>query len=232
MRTVFLAHSFADQDRAFASQVERLIRSQGLFVATGKNLAGRQLGIEVTRRIEDADAVIALCTERAIQPVAGTHPWVLQEYAIGRAAAVTNPVKNAIAVWQTNIPVQGIDTGYEHIEYDPAQSTETFVRLCEVIGEWKQRAGRLLKVQLMPDAVALRIGQDAARVRCEYRWQADGKEEDWTSAQVRRELGGIFGYLRVPDSAEMIQVRATGPNVSCESAYTPVRMFVQMDAAI
>jgi hypothetical protein len=229
MRKVFLSHSFADADRVLASQVENLIRSHGLVVCTGRNLAGGPLGGEIARLIEDADGLVALCTQRAVQPDGVTHPWVLQEYALARAAADRAPAKRVVAVWQKGIPVQGMDAGFEHVDYDSLDPAAAFLRLSEILGEWNRRAGRFLKVQLMPEDVARRIGQVAERVQCEFRWQADGREGNWQPVQVRRELGGVLGYLWVPDNAEMIQLRAAGPNVSCESPYTPLRMFVQME---
>lgn len=234
MKKVFLSHSFADSDRVFAAQVERVIRSHGLVPTTGRNLAGGALTPEVTRLVEEADGLIALCTQRALQPDGVTHPWVLQEYALARAAAERaargSTFKGAISVWQKGIAVAGADAGYEHVDYDVALPADALLRLSEILGEWKQRAGRFLKVQLLPEDVARQIGQAAARVRCECRWQIEGMEYEWQTVDVRRELGGIFGYLRVPERAEMIQVRASGPNVNCESPYTPLRMFVQMDS--
>jgi hypothetical protein len=233
MRKIFLSYSFADEDRLLASQVERLIRAFGVVVTTGRNLAGGGLAQEIVNMIEDDDGLVALCTRRGVQPVAGTHPWVLQEYAIARAAALKDPTtKHAVAVWQTGVPVAGIDLGFEHVDYDGGASAEAFVRLVEIIGSWKVRAGRLLKVQLMPANVAQQIRQGSDKVRCEFRWQADGREAGWRVAEVRREIGGIYGYLRVPDSAELIQLRASGPNVDLESPYTPVRMFVELEQNI
>ena len=229
MRSVFLSYSFNDVDRPLATDVERLIRSHGLIATTGRNLAGKALSDEITHLIDKSDGVIALCTQRAVAPDGVTHPWVLQEYAIGRAASLRDPAKQTIAIWQVGVPVVGIDLGYEHVDHDPADSTKTLLRLSEILGNWKQRAGRFIKVQLMPEDVARRIGQAASQVQCQFRWQADGKEEEWKAVDVRREQGGIFGYLRVPDDAEMIQIRASGPNLGFESPYTPLRMFVQMD---
>lgn len=227
MRKIFLSYSFADADRVLASQVERLIRSHGLIPSTGRNLAGGALAPEVVQLIDEADALVALCTQRALGV---THPWVLQEYALARAAAQREPAtKRAVAVWQKGVTVQGIDFGFEHVDYDPADPLPAFLRLSEILGEWRQRAGRFLKVQLMPEEVARRIGEAADRVQCEYRWQVQGREEKWRRADVRREEGGIIGYLRVPDDAELIQFRAAGPNVNCESPYLPLRMFVQME---
>ena len=234
MKKVFLSHSFADSDRAFASQVERVIRSHGLVPTTGRNLAGSPLTPQVISLIEEADGLIALCTQRALQPDGVTHPWVLQEYGIARAAAEraaqAKSFKGVITVWQNGVPVVGMDGGSEHVGYDPASPAESLLRLSEVLGEWKQRAGRFLKVQLLPEDIARQIGQAAAQVRCECRWQIDGMEYEWRTVEVRREFGGIFGYLRVPEMAEMIQLRASGRNINCESPYTPLRMFVQMDS--
>lgn len=37
--------------------------------------------------------------------------------------------KRAVAVLQTGVPVQGIDLGHEHVDYDPADARPTFLRL-------------------------------------------------------------------------------------------------------
>ena len=223
MPKIFLSHSFADRDRELVSQVERLVRSHGLLATNGRNLGGGPLTPEIARSIEEADALVALVTRRENDPGNVTHPWVLQELAHARLRD-----KPAIGLYEKGVPTQGADAGYEHIDYDPAAAHLAFIKLSETVGEWKRRAGRLLKVQVLPEDVARSLGARADHVRCECRFQVEGNDTDWQAARVRREVGGVFVYLRVPDAAEMVQLRSDGPP-QCESAYTPVWMPMQLD---
>jgi hypothetical protein len=73
-------------------------------------------------------------------------------------------------------------------------------------------------------------GANADRVRCECRFQSEGRDSAWQPVTVRREVGGVFVYVHVPDYAEMVQIRSAGPP-TCESAYTPLWMSVRLDPA-
>jgi hypothetical protein len=223
MRKIFLSHSFAERDKVLTAQVESLIRSHGLVAFDGRRLGGGVLTPEIARLIESADAFIALFTLRMNDPGNVTHPWVLLEHGHARLQN-----KTAIALYESGVPVGGADAGYEHIDYDPAAPIPGFIRLSETIGEWKQRAGRLLKVQVVPDKIAQVLGTRADDVRCECRYHIGGEETAWKPAKVKREVGGVFVYVRVPDDAEMVQLRADGPP-PCESPYTPLSMPVQFE---
>jgi hypothetical protein len=223
MRRVFLSHSFAERDRVLVSQVEALIRSHGLIATNGRTLGGGPLTPEIAGFIEETDAMVALLTLRDNDPGNITHPWVQQE--LGHARLLKKP---AIGLYERGVPVQGADAGYEHVDYDPGAPHLSFIELSETLGEWKRRAGRLFKVQVMPDDVARSLGTRADRVRCECRFQIDGNETEWQDVRIRREIGGVFVYLRVPDAVEMIQLRTAGPP-PCESAYTPLSMPIRLD---
>ena len=225
MRRVYLSHSFADRDRGLVSDVEVLIKSHGLVPVNSRTVGGGALTPEIAKDIAAADALIALQTLRPQDPGNVTHPWVLQEYGHARMSNVP-----AVALYEKGVPVQGAGTGYEYVDWDPAAPLGAFLKLSAIIGDWKRRAGRLIKVQLMPEDVARRIGQHVSQIRCEYRHQSDGIDTNWQEARVHREVGGVFGYLRVPDGAEMIQIRANGPAISFESAYTPLAMSVNLDS--
>jgi len=227
MRNIYLSHSFHPRDRGLVADVEMLIRSHGLIATNSRTVGGGPVTQEITKDIKGADGLVALNTVREDDPANVTHPWVLQEYAVARGEQMP-----AVVVYEKGVAVQGMDVGYEHVELDPQAPLTAFLRLSTILCDWRRKAGRLLKVQLMPEEIAREIGQQADRYRCEYRYQVEGKETPWLEARVRREVRGVIGYLRVPDQTEMIQIRATGPALNCESPYTPLWMSVSLENLI
>ena len=223
LRRVFLSHSFNERDRGIVTQAESLIRSHGLIAVNGRTLGGGPLTPEIKGFIDEADALVALVTVRENDPGNVTHPWVLQELAYARFGN-----KSAIGIYERGVPSQGADAAFEHVDFDPAAPHLAFIKLSETLGQWKRRAGRLLKVQIMPEDVARSLGARSDRVRCECRFQIEGNDTEWQPVKVRREVGGVFVYLAVPETVEMVQLRSDGPP-ECESAYTPLWMPVRLD---
>jgi hypothetical protein len=223
MKTVFVAHSFADRDRALLTHLDGLLRSHNLVAVTGRNVGGGGLTPEIAQRIESSDAMIALLTQRDAEPPGTTHPWVLLEFGHARFRRM-----RAIGVYEAGIPVAANDNGNEHIDYSPADPLTAFVRLSEVIGEWKRAAGRLLKVIAMPADLAQSLGAQADQVRCECRFLIRGEDTEWQPAKVRREVGSVVVVVRVPEDVEAVQVRTVAP-VATQTPYTPLWPTVQFD---
>jgi hypothetical protein len=223
VKQIFLSHSFATRDRALVTYVESLLRSHGIIAVNGRNLGGGVLTPEIARLIERSDALIALFTARENEDRGVTHPWVLQEF--GHARMRNQP---AIGVYETGVATAPVDAGFEHIDYSPADPLPAFVRLSETIGEWKRAAGRPLKVMVMPKEVAQSLGARADQVRCECRFLMQGEDTPWQAARLRREIGGVFVFLRVPDDVEAVQIRMDGPP-QVETAYTPLWPALQFD---
>ena len=223
MKRVFLSHSFAAADRALVTHVESLLRSHGLIAINGKIAGGGQLTPEIARLIESCDALIALLTQRQGEAPGTTHPWVLQEFAHARLQQ-----KRAIGVYESGIAQMASDIGFERIDYVPADPLPAFTHLSETIGEWKRAAGRLLKVMVMPSEVAQMMGARADQVRCEARFLIEGNDTQWQPAQLRREVGGVFVFLRVPDDVEAVQIRMDGP-AAVETPYAPLWPTLQFE---
>jgi hypothetical protein len=223
VKRVFLSHSFADRDRALLTHVESLLRSHGLVAVTGRNLGGGQLPPEVSRLINDSDALLALLTQRENEPPGTTHPWVLQEFGHARFQQ-----KRAIGLYEAGIPQVASDIGFERVDYLPADPLPAFVRLSETIGDWKRTAGRLLKVMVMPNELAQTMGARADQVRCEARFLIDGNDTAWRPARLRREVGGVFVVLQVPDDVEAVQIRMDGPP-AVETPYAPLWPALQFE---
>jgi hypothetical protein len=223
MRKVFVSHSFADRDRELVSHVESLLRSHGLIAVNGRNLGGGLLTPEIARLIDGSDALIALLTQRVNEAAGVTHPWVLQEFGHARLGG-----RLAIGLYEAGVPPAPSDAGSERIDYSPVDPLPAFVRLSEVVGEWKRTAGRLLKVMVMPNDVAQSLGARADRVRCECRFLIQGADTDWQPARVIREIGGVFVFLRVPDDVDAVQIRMDGPP-AVETPFTPLWPSVQFE---
>lgn len=223
MKRVFLSHSFADQDRSLVTHVESLLRSHGLIAVNGRNLGGGQLTPEIARLIESSDALVALLTQREGEPAGTTHPWVLQEFSHARLSRM-----KAIGVYESGVPQMQSDAGNERVNYSPADPVAAIVRLSETIGEWKRAAGRPLKIMVMPNEVAQTMGARADQARCECRFLIEGNDTEWQPAKVRREIGGVFVFVRVPDEVEAVQIRIDGP-LSVETPYAPLWPTLQFE---
>jgi hypothetical protein len=223
MRKVFLSHSFGGQDRELVTQVESLLRSHGLVAIVGRNLGGGALTPEVARLIDGSDAMVALLTQRPGEAAGVTHPWVLQEFGHARLGG-----KVAIGVYESGVPPAASDAGFERVDYSRADPVPALLRLSETIGEWKRTAGRLLKVLVMPPEVARVVGPRADQVRCECRFLIQGQDTQWRNAKVRREIGGVFVSLQVPDDVEAVQIRIDGPP-AVETPYAPLWPALQFD---
>jgi hypothetical protein len=218
MRRVFVSHSFAESDRALVGQIDTLLRSHGLVPTTGRSLGGGALTPEIKKRIDETDGLIALFTRRDAPDPTASHPWVHSEFGYVRLGA-----KRAVGVYETGVVISPSDQGNEHVDYDPNAPLQAFLRLSELIGEWKRQAGRSFKVQVLPEAMAKQLGAMVDNLTCEYRVLLDNSDTPWTRARVIREVAGLFVHVRVPDDAQMVQVRTTGP-VASESDYTPLWM--------
>jgi hypothetical protein len=159
---------------------------------------------------------VAVLTQRPNEAEGTTHPWVLQEFGHARLSG-----KQAIGIYETGVPVAPGDNGFEHIDYARDDPLPAFVRLSETIGEWKQAAGRLFRIMIMPPEVAQSLGARADQLRCECRFLVEGEDTPWKPAKVRREVGGVYVFLRVPDDVEAVQIRMDGPP-AVETPYTPL----------
>jgi hypothetical protein len=202
MRTVFVAYAFREPEHALAASVERLLASHNLRAVTGKSLGGQAITPEVQARIDKADGLIALLTRRDRLAGGGwtTHDWVKDELAYARGKG-----KSAIALLEEGVDPAGAYGQNEYIPLDRANAAEALLRLSETIGEWKRRAGRTLKVQILPDDLAAALS-GADGVECRYRFVEEGTPHPWQTAQLIPEAGGAFIYLRGAQDEHLVMV--------------------------
>jgi TIR domain len=230
MRTIFLSHIFGPQDRDLVDQVDRLVVSHGLRVATGRALGGEALTDEVKARIQKADALLALLTT-PYQRSDGkwtTHDWVKSELQHAREHA-----KPSIALVETGVKLGGLAQGQESIPLDRQSPLEAFIRLSETIAEWKRKAGRLVRIRLQPDEVAEIASDEHTGARCRYRFVDDtgGKPSDFTEGQVIQQAGGIILFVNGADERHYVQVQVEGAGATWRSPFEPQMMHVVLKKA-
>lgn len=225
MKKVFLAFAFRDEDRGLATNVEQLLASHDVRVTTGARLGGEQLTPAVQARIDQADGLIALLTRRD-QKVAGgwtTHPWVQDELNYAR-----NQHKRAIALVEDGVDVGGMYAQHERIPFDREKPLQALLALSETIGLWKLEAGRTLKVQILPDELARKVGQGNGTFGCRYRFVVQGRYTDWKEVLPVPEPGGTFVYLEGVSDEHMIQLKVEDQAMKWESPAVSQWMQVRL----
>jgi hypothetical protein len=221
MNTVFLSFHYDEPNKRLAATVEDLLDSHGLRGTTGDVLAGGNLTPEIKKQIEDADALIALLTRRDQLANGG---WTTHEFCKNELQHSRTVGKNAIALVESGVDVTGLYQEHEYIPFDAVAPLAAFMRLSRTIGRWKQVTGRTVKVQVVPETTALEILAMRDACEWEYRLLSGTRETPWASAKARKEPGGLFVYVQVPDDRMMIEIRIRA-NGGARKWYSDVTPF-------
>jgi hypothetical protein len=217
MKSVFLAYSFRDEDQELVTLVEHLLASHDVIAVTGEGVGGGEISPVVRARILGADGLIALLTRRDRLADGGwtTHDWVRHELTVAREAG-----KPAIGIFESGVPTGGPYGDNERIDLDRETISDALLRLSRTVGEWRRQAGRTLKVQILPDEVAMRVGEADGNVVCRYRFLSQGEWMDWRDARPIPEVGGTFVYIRGVRDDYLIQLQVDGQGSSWYSPAT------------
>lgn len=205
MRDVFLSYHYDEPNTRIARQIEDLLESHSLRATTGDVLGGGVLTGEIERQIEAADALIALLTRN--QPLANGG-WTTHEYVKNELNHARVKDKPSIALVEQGVDVTGLYKENEYIPFIPADSLPAFLKLSRTIWRWKNRAGRTVKLQLLPEAVATEIWQHrGGGIEWQYRLSSGIDDTGWQKAHPRKEPYGLFLFVQVPDDTMSIEVR-------------------------
>jgi len=227
MENVFLSFSFQPADRELVSEVEKLLFSHNVNVVTGRRLGGGQLTDEIKIRIDDSDALIALLTRRD-QLASGawrTHDWVRDELNFARGAN-----KRAIALIESDVEVSGAFGDHEHIPLDREDRLNAFLALSETVGIWKAQSGRVVKVKIMPEALAQHPGHLNEQIQCQYRFMktSTGIKTDWMTTTTESEGGGAVVYLQGVQDDYLIQLQIDDGQTQWMSALSPQLVVIEL----
>jgi hypothetical protein len=209
MNSTFLAFAYRDRDRALAAQVELLLRSHDIVTKDGQILGGEALTPAVQALIDESDGLIALLTRRDQLAVGGwtTHQWVKDELAYARGKG-----KPALALIEQGVAADGMFQSYQYLPYQADAPLQAFVDLSRTIWDWKRKAGRTIRVNLLPPDVATFISEDDT-VLCHYRLWARNEETEWRAVKpIPQPNGEVHLYLTgVQAHHDNVQVKVTGP---------------------
>jgi hypothetical protein len=224
MRTVFLSFHFDETDEELARQAEALITSHGLRMQTGEVLGGAGLTQEIMNRIAKSDALIALMTKRTTGPdYGGTHPWIVDEFKHAKGLG-----KPAIALVWPGVQVIGAYTDAERINYDSTHELKSFLKLSQIIGLWKANAGRMLKIQLFPPALADGVAASDGSAQCRYRFYEEGAPSPWFDAASVPEGDGTYVYVKGVREEARLQLRVELGGKIWESKVIAQSMSVEL----
>ena len=217
MKSVFLAYSFREQDQELVTLVEHLLASHDILAVTGEGVGGGEITPTVRARILGSDGLVALLTRRDALADGGwtTHDWVRHELTVAREAG-----KPAIGVIESGVSTAGPYGDHERIDLDRTALADGLLSLSRTIGEWKRQAGRTLKVQILPDDVAMQVGEADGEAVCRYRFLSAGEWMDWQPARPIPEVGGTFVYIRGVRDDYLIQLQIDGVGTSWFSRAT------------
>jgi|CXWL01.1.fsa_nt_gi hypothetical protein len=201
---VFLGFSFRDEDKEIVELVGQLIASHLIYYQTGERLGGEQLSPAVQHRIERCDALIGIVTRRDQLPNGKwrTHPWVHDEIGWARGKN-----KKVIALVEQDVEVVGMFAAHEYVPLDKANPLQALMNLSETIGSWRREFGRTVKVQILPETIAQKVGDDTSVVRCRHRLVQGGKYTPWQDLTAVPEAGGTFVLVNGVQDDHLIQLQ-------------------------
>lgn len=207
---VFLSYSFRPEDRELVTRVESLLSTHDVPIVTGKRLGGEGLTEEVMRRIESADALIALMTRRDELGNAGsgvwtTHPWVRDELNHARGKS-----KRTIAVVEDKVQVDGAYGERERIALNRDDPLDALLALSDTIRVWKDAVGVRRRIQIRPDEIGQMI-RTTPGLKCRYRFVSpQGDRTEWTVCEPVPQPSGTILYVSgVRGDEHYIEVEVT-----------------------
>ena len=186
MDTIFLSYTYnphpdyIDETEELVKNIKIVAESQDLRVITGADLGGEALTLEIKKRIEDCDALVALITPWADgygNP--DTPPYVHDEYTYA-----VNKEKHAIRLLHTKLKSQGMYINQEYIPYDPKQTVEALLKLMRTLVLWKKTLGRSHEIQFLPTELVNSLNGDDSDSRCEYQLLINRKPSTWKTIDL------------------------------------------------
>lgn len=205
MDSIFLSYSFSKpEDRLIVMEIDDVFRSLDLRPLTGLNLGGEQLDAEVQNLIRQTDGLVALASRRERKDNGGwtTHDWITGELNFGRFEE-----KPSVALVEDGVELGGFGQLHEYIPFDRDNLDPAMLKLAKTLGVWKRKAGKRLKIRLLPDALADEL--PIATFRYQYVFRGD--QLGWKDVKPVLEPGGIFVHLSGARDGYLIEVEVDNP---------------------
>lgn len=227
MEKLFLSYTYrshpqheADLER-LRKCVVRAVEAMGLRVIDGVDVGGRPLDDALRRRIEDADALVALVTPQADEAGNVADPaFVLSEfqYAEGQRKPTLRVIHHLLAP-------HGLGAGNEHAPYRPGAELDVILKLMNTIALWIREYGRIARVRVEPEELAAQYDETQGH-RCEFQLiSATGSYRDFERAKLQPEPGAAYVVLPKLRQGERVRLRLVMGPKTWQSRY-PIDPFV------
>jgi hypothetical protein len=197
-------HRHSDEDKEIVELVDQLIAGHLVEMKTGERLGGEQLTPTVQRRIEDCHALVGILTKRDKKQDGKwtTHQWVQDEINWARAKN-----RKVIALVEQGVDLGGMFQSHENISLEKDKPIKALLTLSDNIGLWRQELGRTVKVQIMPDAIARKVGDGCNGIKCRHRLWLRGAYSPWQDLTPVPEAGGTFVFVNGVQDEHLIQLQ-------------------------
>jgi len=210
MDKIFVSFSYRNDDqlvvRPMVEFVEAVLEAHGIRAITGEATGGEALTPAIMGRINECDALIAILTpnKKRDDGKSDPHPWVRDELNQARGQN-----KKCIALVRPDVAVEGAWQEHERIAWGQDDLLRVAKRLVQTVGQWKREGGRVVKVMLLPEALAFRIARNPEGAVCEYRLiqNTTGKATAWQATDVVGETAGTFVWINVVSEDSLLEVR-------------------------
>jgi hypothetical protein len=212
MQRVFLSYTYTSHP-GYSAEIDmlqrttrRVVEAMGLTVVDGQDLGGRALDSEIERRLAASDATIALFTPQADAAGEPVPPeFVSTEFQRARALG-----KPTLRILHTQLTLRGLGAGEEYVLFEPDKMLDVVLKLLQTLALWKRENGRPVQIQVQPDHLAERFGNNRAD-RCEYELFLDGRGEPQAPREARLwpEPGAAYVYIPNFIDGAKIRIRLT-----------------------
>lgn len=206
MEKIFLSYTY-NPHPDYKQETDELVKnfkiiaeSQEIQVYTGVDLGGNRVSSAIKQRIKDCDALVALITPwKDAYNNPAIPPFVNDEYTF----AIDND-KEAIRLWHTTLPIQGMNPDLEYISFDPNQQIDALFKLMRTLVLWKKKIGRSHEIQFLPAELVRKLNIGDANSCCEYQLLINRRPSEWKKIEIWPEPGGLVTYIpNVPDGAKL-----------------------------
>jgi hypothetical protein len=227
MEKLFLSYTYRSHPQ-YEAELERLrkyvvraVEAMGLRIIDGVDVGGRPLDDALRRRIEDADALIALVTPQADDADNVTDPlFVLSEfqYAEGQKKPTLRVIHQLLAA-------RGLGAGNEYAPFKPGAELDVILKLMNTIALWIREYGRIARVRVEPEELAAQY-DEAQGHRCEFQViSTTGEYRDFERGTLQPEPGAAYVVLPKLRLGERVRLRLRMGAKTWQSRY-PIDPFV------
>lgn len=221
MEKLFLSYTYrphpqheADLER-LRKCVVRAIEAMGLRIIDGVDVGGRPLDDALRKRIEDADALVALVTPQADDAGNVIDPtFVLSEfqYAEGQKKPTMRVIHHLLAA-------RGLGAGNEYTPYRSGAEVDVILKLMNTIALWTRDYGKVARVRVEPEELAARY-DEAQGHRCEFQViSATGDFRDFERTRFQLEPGAAYIVLPKMRPGERVRLRVQMGAKTWQSRY-------------